>query len=249
MSKIKNFGALMTLAKSLINFNHYSRDIEAAKAEGPDREREVIGHAAHLWAADVFRRLRCEIEVTGQENIPAEDGFVIISNHQGYLDIPAILTAFGNRQIGFVAKDNLEKVPLLGNWVRHLRGIFIKRGDAREALRSMKDGVKLVKEGYNLVIFPEGTRSRGPVPGDFKQGSFRLGIQAKAPLVPVAVSGTYHVYEETGSFRPAKVKVVIGKPVETKDLSRQEIRALDQQIEERIKTKVAELSAEDHQYQ
>ena len=106
----------------------------------------------------------------------------------------------------------------------------------------MKEGIDLVKNGYNLAIFPEGTRSRGPKMGKFKAGSFKLATKAKAPIVPVSISGSYKCFEEKGYAQPATIKVMIHPPIETKDLSRQDIMEIEKEIPSTIQNGLSMLS-------
>ncbi len=221
MGILRSLPTLLRVANSLRVFNHYENDINAARNSGdPVKDRQVTGHAAYDWATDVCRRLKLTINVEGRENLPEQDGFLVISNHQGYADIIAILVALNERQVGFVAKDSLEKIPMLGRWIRNIGGIFLKRGDAREAMQSLKEGSDRIKDGYNLAIFPEGTRSREARMRHFKGGSFKMAYKAKAPIVPITIDGSYHVFEEEGKFHPAEISVHIHPYVETAGLDR-----------------------------
>lgn len=231
MAILRNIPALIKVLGSIGKLDYYSKGIiEAREAGDPVREREVIGEDIKIWANNVARDFDMTIEVEGKENMPEQDGCVYIANHQGYADIIALIVAMDGRQIGFIAKDSLEKVPYLGKWIKLIRGLFIKRGDTREALKSMKEGIDLVKAGYNLAIFPEGTRSRGPKMGKFKAGSFKLATKAKAPIVPVSISGSYKCFEEKGYAQPATIKVMFHPPIDTKDLSRQEIMEIEKSV-------------------
>ncbi len=231
MAILRNIPSLIKVLGSIGKLDYYSKGIiEAREAGDPVREREVIGEDIKIWASNVAKDFDMTIEVEGKENMPEQDGCVYIANHQGYADIIALIVAMDGRQIGFIAKDSLEKVPYLGKWIKLIRGLFIKRGDTREALKSMKEGIDLVKAGYNLAIFPEGTRSRGPKMGKFKAGSFKLATKAKAPIVPVSISGSYKCFEEKGYAQPATIKVMFHPPIDTKDLSRQEIMEIEKSV-------------------
>ena len=231
MAFLRNIPTLFKVLGSISKLDSYSRGIiEAREAGDAVRERQVIGEDIRIWANNVADEFDMTIEVEGKENIPEHDGCVYIANHQGYADIIALIVAMDGRQIGFIAKDSLERVPYIGKWIKLIRGLFIKRGDTREALKSMKEGIDLVKAGYNLAIFPEGTRSRGPKMGKFKAGSFKLATKAKAPIVPVSISGSYKCFEEMGYAQPATIKVMFHPPIETKDLSRQEIMEIEKSV-------------------
>jgi len=246
MKLIRNLPNFLKLFRSIRIFDFYAKDITAARNEGdPVREREAIAYSTHIWASKVAEMFKMEVTVEGRENIPEKDGCVFISNHEGYGDIIALFLALEGKQLGFIAKDQLESMPYFGKWIKNIRGIYIKRGSAKEALKSIQEGAKTVKNGFNLVIFPEGTRSRGPKAGEFKAGSFKLATKAKAPVVPITINGTYHMYEEYGLIKPCKVKVVIHPAVETADLDRHGVSEMEKQVESTIRTSLEEISKED----
>ena len=178
------------------------------------------------------------------ENIPDHDGLVFISNHQGYGDIIAMLLATEGRQISFVAKDQLSKIPLFGMWIKTIRGVFIQRVNAKAALKSIAEASDLVKQGFNMVIFPEGTRSRGGEMKPFKTGSFKLATKAKATIVPVTIHGTYDMFEARGTISPSSSVVCFHPPVDTADLDRHALRELEGQVEATIRQKLVELTEE-----
>ena len=243
MAILRNIPTLIKVLGSISSLDRYSKGIlEAREAGDPVKEREGIGEDIKIWANKVADEFSLTIEVENPENIPEQDGCVYIANHQGYADIVALIVALDGRQIGFIAKDSLEKVPYLGKWIKLIRGLFIKRGDNREALKSMREGIDLVKKGYNLAIFPEGTRSRGPKMGKFKAGSFKLATKAKAPIVPVSISGSYKCFEEKGYHQPATIKVMFHPPIETKDLSRQDIMDIEKEIPSTIQNGLSMMS-------
>ena len=249
LSKLKNIPDGARLFYSIASFNHYAKDIDRIRETGDSAaERKAIADATYQWSGDVARRFKIDLKISGTENIPEEDGCVVIYNHQGYADIVALFRALEGKQIGFIAKDNLQKVPLFGSWIKTIRGLYIQRGNAKEALKSIQEGAELVKQGYNLVIFPEGTRSQGPEMGPFKAGSFKLATKAKAIIIPVSIDGTYHLYEENGHIRPATVHVMIHPPVRTADLSRKELPDMERQVEETIRAGLEILHKEDPLY-
>jgi len=243
MALFKNIAAFFKVIGGIRKVDHYSKGvIEAREAGDPEKERRVIAEDLKIWANSVADDFDLKIDVTGKENLPKDDGYVYIANHQGYADIIALILAAEDKQLGFIAKDQLEKVPYLGRWIKQIRGLFIRRGDAREALKSMREGIDLVKQGYNLAIFPEGTRSRGPEMGEFKPGSFKLATKAKAGIVPVTISGSYKCFEEPGYPVPATIKVKIHPVVETKTMDRKQILAVEHDVPEIIRAGLAELS-------
>lgn len=236
MSIFSSIPAICKVANSLRVFNHYEKDIMAARATGDAaHDREVTGSAAKEWAEDACRRLGITVNVHGSENLPEQDGFLVISNHQGYADILSVLIAMDGHQIGFVAKDSLEKIPMLGRWIRNIGGLFLKRGNAREAMKSLQEGGNRLMQGYNLIIFPEGTRSRETRMRHFKGGSFKMAFKAKVPILPVTIEGAYKVYEEKNTFSPATIDITIHPAVPTAGLDRHGQHKAEVQVEKTIR--------------
>ncbi len=245
---MKFFGNVINgvrIIRSVHVFNKRIKDIEAAKASGDfEEERRIIAEATGIWVNKVIKILDLNIDVQGQENIP-EGPCVFFSNHQSYADIPIFFKACEGKQIGFIAKDSLAKAPYFGKWIRTIRGIFITRGDTRDSLKSFKIGVDYLKDGFSLVIFPEGTRSQGDHMREFKAGSFKLATKAGVPVVPVTISGAYRTVEETGIItKGVHVDVVIHPAIETAGMNRSEMNKLPQRVEATVRDTLNQLIAE-----
>ncbi len=206
-----------------------------------EKEREQILNSTTTWGKGIMKKYGITLNVSGLENVP-EGPVLFVSNHQGYADIPVYCAVITMKQIGFVAKSTLGKIPVFGEWIRDIRSVFIERDDARSSLKTMEEGAELLKKGFSLVIFPEGTRSKGPYAGEFKKGSLRLGIKAGVPIVPVTLNGTYEVYEKMGYPKPgAKVDFHIHPAIETSGLSKAEANALPEKVEKIILDKLEEI--------
>ncbi len=244
MKILPNLPGFAKLIYCLKYFRPYRRRIEAAKAAGDDEaERAVILGATTDWGPRVLDMFGCTLEVEGEDNLPDSGPVVLVGNHQGYADIAACFAAFRKFQFGFVAKQELSKIPLYGPWMARIRSVFIERDDPRSSLETIKQGVELLKRGYSLVIFPEGTRARCSTPGPFMKGSLKLATRAAVPIVPFSIDGTWHMFEETGVLSPATIRIMIHEPIETKKLTRQEERELNDRVEKIVCDGVRELAA------
>jgi len=179
--------------------------------------RVMIYRVAQGWAKLCVKFTGCTVTVTGRENIPRSGSVCFVSNHVGIFDI-VLLLAYCGRPIGFIAKKELLFIPLFNIWIVLLGGLFIDRGNIRKAFRTIDKGIARVKAGGGMIIFPEGHRSRerGLLP--FHPGSLKLATQAEAPIVPVAIAGSYEVFEKTYRVTAAPVRVSFLKPVTTADL-------------------------------
>lgn len=184
------------------------------------------------WAQYTLDTIGADVETIGLENIP-ECNCLFVSNHQSYIDIPIILSQI-DKPIGFIAKKQLENVPLMSFWMKKIHCVFLNRESVREAIESINEGVKILENFSSMVIFPEGTRSRGDNMGEFKKGSIKLGLKASVPIVPVTICGSYRAYEQSGTFKPCKIKLIIGEPIYTDKLGKDEKKNLSDLIKASI---------------
>lgn len=111
--------------------------------------------------------------------------------------------------MGFVAKQELRRLPVISRWMDLIECSYIDRKDIRQSLRAIQQAQKSLESGQSMVIFPEGTRSKGREIGAFKPGSLKLAQKAGVPILPVAIDGSYHLYEERGRISATTVKVTI----------------------------------------
>lgn len=207
--------------------------------EGKAAERDaIINREIPRWAKRLMHLAGVTVTVEGRENIPSEP-VVFVSNHQGYFDIPILLT-YLDRPHGMVAKDDIEKMPLVRSWMRLLGCVFIDRGNARQSVAQLGVAAEaLTTSGRSFIIFPEGTRSHGGPLGEFKNGAFRIATKTGAPILPVCIDGTYRAMEAQGGWiRPAHVKLTILPPIATKNMTRDETKLIGGQVHDLINDKI-----------
>ena len=171
-----------------------------------------------------------DVTVLGAEKIPGDEPVLYVGNHQSFFDI-----VIGYSRVpgitGFVAKDNLKKVPLLNLNMMFLHCLFLDREDIRQGLETIKTAISYVKDdARSIFIFPEGTRNKGPeLPlMDFHRGSFKIAQRTGCRIVPVSFNNTAEILERHfPKLRRAKVVVEFGDPVLYRDLTREEQKQID----------------------
>ncbi|MDR1862553.1 MAG: 1-acyl-sn-glycerol-3-phosphate acyltransferase [Treponema sp.] len=172
---------------------------------------------AQTWAWALIFLSGCSLSVRGQENIPKKGGVCFVANHGGFFDIILALAYIG-RPFGFIAKKELLLIPLFNMWISILGGLFIDRKHPRKALKTINEGTRRLKQGGGVLIFPEGRRSKGRGLLPFHPGSFKLATQAAVPIVPVAISGSYDVFEKYGRVNSCPVSLVFCEPVNPQEI-------------------------------
>ena len=153
-----------------------------------------------------------DLTVTGLENLPEENGFMLYANHQGMFDVVAIAGTCA-RPMGAVLKKELAEVPVLKQIKQCTYSYAMDREDVRQSLTVIQNVTQQVQKGRNFLIFPEGTRSKnGNQMGEFHGGSFRCAVKAKCPIVPIAFIDSHRVLDEKGC-KPVKVQIHYLKPI------------------------------------
>ena len=180
-----------------------------------------------------------DLEVTGLENIPAENGFMMYANHQGMFDVLAIAATCDN-PLGAVLKKELYDIPFLHQIAICTKSFAMDRENVRQSLAVIQNVTEEVKNGRSYLIFPEGTRSKlGNTMLEFHGGSFRCATKSKCTIVPIALVDSYKVLDQKGSA-PVKVQLHYLKPIpyeEYAGLKPAEVAAL---VKQRIQEKIDE---------
>ena len=172
---------------------------------------------AQYWSLMLLKLSGCSLTIQGRENIPKRGGVCFVSNHGSIFDIILLLAIIG-RPFGFIAKKDLLFIPFLNAWIAILGGLFIDRKNPRKGLKTINRGIRRLKAGSSILIFPEGHRSKGQGLLPFKPGSFKLATQSGVPIVPIALSGTYEVFEKNMCLCPVPLRLVIGTPMATENI-------------------------------
>lgn len=180
---------------------------------GSGKEQTYLHHLTRDWARSMVKAAGGKVTVTGIDNIPADQAVLFVSNHQGNFDIPLLL-GYIDQPKGFVAKIELKKLPMVRTWMELIQCVFMDRNDLRQSLQVMNEAIQTLKNGHSMVIFPEGTRSKGGPVQEFKKGSLRLALKAQVPVIPIGISGSYRLMEAQGfQIKPASISIHIGKPI------------------------------------
>ncbi len=236
MKLLNNLAGLRIISGAIFSVRKYINPISEAKYNGDVAgEKELIVTAAKAWSNKVLKALDIEINVINPENFPQDGPVVYVANHQSYADIFTFLHAVPH-QVGFIAKSELNKIPGFNQWIERIRSVFIKRDDVRSSLNTINEGAELVKKGFSLVIFPEGTRSGHHEMAHFKPGALKLATKAQAVVIPVTLEGGYRTFEEKGEIvKGAHIDMVVHEPIDTSILSRQELAELSNRVENTIR--------------
>jgi len=211
----------------------------AAKPEQYDYQEKW--DAIYYIMSRALKSSNVDLKVTGLENLPEEDGFMIYANHQGMFDVVAIAGTC-KRPLGVVMKKELENVPLLKQIRLCTKSFLMDREDVRQSLEVIQNVTREVQAGRNYVIFPEGTRSKnGNVMGEFHGGSFRCAVKAKCPIVPIAFIDSFRVLDQKGSA-PLTVQMHYLKPIAYEEFAGMKAAEVAALVKQRIQEAIDQYS-------
>jgi 1-acyl-sn-glycerol-3-phosphate acyltransferase len=194
------------------------------------------------WVGYLFRQIAVvtatlnplwRFRVTGRLPADPRRPYVVVSNHESFADI--LLISHLPWEMKWLSKVEILRIPVLG-WDMRLAGdVPVERGTARSAVKAMRKCQETLAHRVSVIIFPEGTRSTTEEMLPFKDGAFRLAIDAGVPILPLAVQGTRTALPKHGwRFGRADAQVRVLEPIETAGLTARNIQELKQRVRDRI---------------
>jgi 1-acyl-sn-glycerol-3-phosphate acyltransferase len=190
-----------------------------------ERSGRIQHRIAQKWARMCVWVTGSRVTVRGAENLSKHPVAVYASNHTSYMDTPVVFSSLPF-QFRILAKKELWKIAFIGWYLDRSGQIPIDVGNAHAALSSLGAGVKALRGGMPLFVFPEGARTPDGELQAFLSGAAFLAIRAQVPLIPVALSGVYDLLPiHTHHIYPSELTLSVGEPIETKGMT---VRHIDE---------------------
>lgn len=168
--------------------------------------------AGRMFAHGVLFVGGVRLKVAGRENIP-DRPCIFVCNHESLFDIPAMFLAI-DRGLFYIGKKELARVPFMGWYMWVIGMIFIDRSNKEKAKASLQKAARMIRNGKNVILYPEGTRTKTGEIGIFKRGFFNLSLESGVPIVPCGIYGARAVLPSGGwLIKPGTITVLIGKPI------------------------------------
>ncbi|NCW46024.1 MAG: 1-acyl-sn-glycerol-3-phosphate acyltransferase [Gemmatimonadaceae bacterium] len=198
--------------------------------QGPD---SIYEKCPRWWAWWLLRAAGVKVVLHGDDGLAKGAPRVYIANHVSWFDIPSLIEVLPH--YGFVAKRELEKIPIFGAAARGVGVIYIDRENRKAAFGAYEEAAKNIALGNPVLVYPEGTRGATYALRPFKKGPFVLAIASQAPIVPVVIHGTIEV-NPRDEFRasPGTVHVHLLAPIPTDGLTYADREVLADTVRERM---------------
>lgn len=191
-------------------------------------------HVVSFTINIVLKICNTKIVIKNPENlkkVQGEKSIFVVSNHRGYFDILSGYIAL-NRNCSIVAKNSLEKVPIIGFWMKKINCIFLDRKNLRSGAKMIIDAVNLIEKGISVWIFPEGTRNKNEDPEDllpFKPGAFKIPDKTNCYILPMAIVNSELVFEKQFPIiKSATIYINFGRPYKMSELSKEDVYNIDE---------------------
>lgn len=174
--------------------------------------------ARRVWAPGLVYGAGGRVDVSGVDGLDPKRPAFYVANHLSMIDIPVLMMALPHN-LHFIVKQELRRIPFLGWYIAAMGMMFVSRQNPRIAARDLDRAAQRIAAGRSVLSFPEGTRSRNGVINSFKAGVFLTAINARVDVIPVAIRGADRVLPADGfRVRPGRIQVIVGQPIETKDM-------------------------------
>lgn len=201
------------------------------------RAKDKASRCIIYWAFSVVKWIAgTKLIVIGKENIPTNQAVLYVGNHRSYFDIILSYLAVPS-MTGYIAKKEMNRYPSLRKWMKFIGCLFLDREDIRQGMQMILDAVQKIKSGISIFIFPEGTRNKSDdefLP--FKGGSLKIGEKSGCPVVPVSINHSDDIFEKhLPKICKATVVIEFAKPIDSSSLSKEEKRALSDNVFSQIK--------------
>lgn len=181
-------------------------------------------------------------DIRYEEPLDRRGTYVFCPNHTSYLDIP-LMCLVANGSYFFMGKGELIRNPLFRLFFKTI-DVPVRRESKVDSYRAFKRSARRLRKGSSLVLFPEGTiPDHPPGLGTFKNGAFRLAIEAGVPVVPVSMLNTWKILYDKGQrhgSRPGIIRIFVHRPIPTTGLSAADDERLKERVYEIISSKLSE---------
>ncbi len=207
-----------------------------------DKSGRANYHLSRAWCVIAAKALGISYSVHGEHKARAGESYIICPNHQGNIDILALILTLPV-PYKWVIKKELLKVPFFGQGLGATGAISIDRSNPEEAIQKIREGTAKVGGGWSVLIYPEGTRTVDGTVRAFKKGAFMIALEAGLPILPVTVNGAHKILPKSSKLvYPGHVTVTLHEPIPTAGLSTEDLPRLMETTREAI------LSSLDYDY-
>lgn len=174
--------------------------------------RVLNTHFLNRWGRILCKAVPVKVDFQGREHMDPNQSYVIVANHLSQMDIP-LLYGWVGREVIWVMKQELRKMPFVGRAAGALGHIFIDRRSRAKAMEALDSAKPHLVGGRSIIFFPEGTRSEGALL-PFKKGAFRVALDLGLPVLPITIVGSDLILPTNRlTINHGSIQVVVHPPI------------------------------------
>lgn len=211
-----------------------------------DKSGRLQHRIAQIWARGCVRISGARLTVRGAENLRKHPVAVYAANHTSYMDTPVVFSTLPF-QFRILAKKELWTMPFIGWYLNRSGQIPVDTVSANATVSSLGGGVRALRAGMPLFVFPEGSRTPDGTMQPFLAGAAFLAIRAQVPIVPIALTGVYDLLPmHTRHFYPGNIVLSVGEPISTAGMNIRQTDQLNAKLREAIESLRANVAHAPH---
>ena len=199
---------------------------------GKQEKADEFGYkAVKKWAKFVVNAAKVDITVEGLEKIPNDRPVMFTPNHQSYADVPILIHVLKDFNFGFLMRMQLNKLFAIEQISHILHCVPINQENPREGIKALNKTAEQINNGLSMIVFPEGKRGFSNTPDEFKNGAFKIVQKTGVTVVPIYIRNVFKILEGSGGvITPTAVKVTVLDPIETSEMNREQVKALNEKV-------------------
>jgi 1-acyl-sn-glycerol-3-phosphate acyltransferase len=195
---------------------------------------KLTSSISRFWARLIIHTCGIKVEIEGLENLRELKSYVLVTNHQSFFDIFAVL-AYLPGDTRFVGKKELLQIPVVGYAMVHNGHVIVDRQGGGRSIRRALEAAR--NNNYPICIFAEGHRHNDGRVHEFEQGAAWLAILSKLPCVPMAISGSGAFFPREAKFAVpgSRMRMTLLPPIPTENMKSGDREMLTQKLEESVR--------------
>jgi 1-acyl-sn-glycerol-3-phosphate acyltransferase len=204
-----------------------------------DRSGKTYLWVSRKWARSFLLLFGIRVRITGASNIKKGEHYVYVANHSSYTDIPLLLATVPDN-IRLILRNSLTRIPIWGWALLVSPFLIIDRSSAVKSQRTLGKAIGKIRKGASVILFPEGTRTSTGDLQAFKRGAFHLAYDSGAPVLPVAIIGSYQIMSRHDKLPKwgQRAEIRIGEAIYPKQVPKEQARAAEIELMKEAETRV-----------
>lgn len=199
----------------------------------------IYKHITYLYSKYILLLCKVKMIKKNLNLIPSNEPYLVILNHQSILDPLCFIAGTKVKDICFLMKQEIKKIPLVGKWLLNSGHYYLNRQNNREGIVTILNSINAIKNGRKIGVFIEGTRSHGPNLNEFHDATLKMALKTKCKIVVCVVDNNYNIFKNF-LFKQTKVLFKVCDVISAKDYENKTTKELSDEIRQMMQKNLDE---------